>query len=149
MFAPLSTRATTYKRVDVETCVASATPHKLVAMLFDGRLLALRCARLAMQNGDIPLKGRQIGLAVRILEEGLIVPLNLEDGGELAANLQNLYRYCVAQVTMANLHNDTAKLDEVSRLIEKISSGWSGIDGQSPVQTRSAGAAGAVQCPIY
>jgi flagellar protein FliS len=71
-------------------------------------------------------------VAVRILEEGLIAPLNLEEGGELAANLHNLYRYCVTQATLANVRNDVNGLEEVSRLIELVASGWKQIDGTGP-----------------
>lgn len=146
MFASVSTRsAAAYKRVDVETSISTADPHKLVTLLFDALLRALGGARLAMQGGDIPLKGRQIGIAVRILEEGLIAPLNLEEGGELAANLQELYRYCVTRVTLANVRNDVAALDEVSRLIELVAGGWKQIDGQGPAYLKPVAAFGAAQ----
>jgi len=133
MFTAVANRsAAIYKNVGVETSVSSADPHKLVSLLFDGLLQALGSARVAMQSGDIPLKGRKIGVAVRILEEGLIAPLNLEEGGELAANLHNLYRYCVTQATLANVRNDVNGLEEVSRLIELVASGWKQIDGTGP-----------------
>ncbi len=98
-----------------------------------------------MLGGDIPVKGRQIGIAVRILEEGLIAPLNLEEGGELAANLQELYRYCVIRVTLANVRNEVAALDEVSRLIELVASGWKQIDGQGPAYLKPVAGLGVTQ----
>lgn len=146
MFNSVTARsASAYKRVGVETSISSADPHKLVTLLFDALIQALGGARLAMQSGDIALKGRQIGTAVRILEEGLIAPLNLEAGGELAANLQNLYRYCVTRITLGNLRNDTALLDEVSGLIEVVASGWKEINGQGPAYLKPVAASGALQ----
>lgn len=133
MFTSVANRsAAAYKRVGVETSVSCADPHKLVSLLFDALLQAVGGARIAITAGDIPLKGRKIGTAVRILEEGLIAPLDMEKGGELAANLHNVYRYCVTQITLANLRNDVSKLEEVSRLIDLVASGWNQMNGQSP-----------------
>ena len=138
MFTSVSTRsASAYKRVSDETSVADADPHTLVSLLFGALQRSLGSASLAMQSGDIPLKGRHIGSAVRILEEGLIAPLNLQEGGELAGNLKNLYSYCVMRLTVANLHNDASAIDEVKRLIEPIASGWNQINGQGPAYLQS------------
>lgn len=130
MFTSVSTRsASAYKRVSVETSVDQADPHHLVDMLFDGLLQAVGGARLAMRRGDIANKGMKIGLAVRILEEGLLGALNLEQGGDLAANLQGLYGYCVVRLTQANARNDDAALEEVIRLITPVAQGWKQIGG--------------------
>lgn len=133
MFTSVNTRsASAYKRVGIETSVDNADPHKLVVLLFDGLQQALGAARLAMERGDVPVKCKQVGMAVRILEEGLKGGLNLEQGGEIAANLDALYSYCVTRLTIANIKNDLAGLEEVSRLIEPIASGWKQINGQGP-----------------
>lgn len=125
MFNSVGSRsATAYRRIGVETQVDHADPHQLVEMLFDGLLLAVGMARAALQRGDIGAKGHQIGVAVRILDEGLRATLNLEKGGELAGNLHDLYQYCVMRLTQANARNDDAALAEVQNLIEPISTGW-------------------------
>ena len=115
-----------------------ANPHHLVSMLFDALLVAVGSARSAMQRGDIKLKCQQIVVAVRILEEGLKCGLNLEQGGELAANLHNLYGYCVLRLTQANARNDEAALLEVARLIEPVASGWKQIGGAVSPQLKAA-----------
>lgn len=65
--------------------------------------------------------------AVRILEEGLKGGLNLQEGGELAGNLLELYNYCVLRLTQANARNDDKALDEVVRLISPLADGWKQI----------------------
>jgi flagellar secretion chaperone FliS len=131
MFSPMGPRsANAYKKIGVETSVSQASAHDLVAMLFDGLLVAVGSARAAMIGGDIKTKCANIVTAVRILEEGLKGALNLEQGGELAANLQNLYAYCVVRLTQANARNDVAALEEVQRLIEPVAAGWKQM-GQS------------------
>ncbi len=125
MFSQMGPRsAKAYKTIGVETSVSQASAHDLVDMLFDGLLVAVRLARVALAAGDVKNKCANIVLAVRILEEGLRGALNTEQGGPLAANLQELYGYCVVRLTQGNARNDMAALDEVLRLIEPIASGW-------------------------
>ena len=52
--------AQTYHQIGVETGVNTASPHKLVAMLFDGLLNSLALAQGAMEQGDIEAKCHQI-----------------------------------------------------------------------------------------
>ncbi len=88
MYTPVSSRAASaYRQVGVQSGVNSASPHMLIKMLFDGLIQSLNAARGALQRGDIAEKGRQIGKAVRILEEGLKGGLNPAQGGEIAGNL--------------------------------------------------------------
>ena len=139
MFSPRSSKsASAYRQVDVQTSVDQATPHNLVDMLFDGLLVAVGSARAAMGRGDIKGKCTQIIIAVRILEEGLKSALNLEQGGELAANLDRLYGYCVLRLTQANARNDDAALVEVAQLIEPLAKSWKQIGQPAVPQLRAA-----------
>jgi flagellar protein FliS len=128
MFTSVSSRsASAYKRVGLETGVDKASPHQLVDMLFDGLLQAVGAARAAMARGDVATKGEQITKAVRIIDEGLKPSLNLEQGGDLAANLNGLYGYCVLRLTHANFHNDDTALADVIRVVEPLAQGWKQI----------------------
>lgn len=111
--------------------VEAASPHKLVLMLFDGAVAAIRQAALQMANGNVPEKGRLIGKAAAIIDEGLRPSLNRDAGGELAANLDDLYEYCGLRLLEANLNNDPALLDEVARLLGEIRDAWAQI-GKAP-----------------
>jgi flagellar secretion chaperone FliS len=137
MFTSVSTRsAAAYKRASIEASVDMADPHQLVNLLFEALQRAIASAKLSMQAGDIPGKCKQIGNAISILEEGLKAPLDMEKGGEIAANLHALYEYCVTRLVMANARNDQAALDEVSRLIAPVASGWKQIQGSGPAYLR-------------
>jgi len=120
-------QAGAYQQVHVATGVSGATPHGLIVMLFDGLLGAIAEARGAMRSRDIPAKGKAIGRAVRIVDEGLSASLNLDAGGPLAADLRNLYTYVNLRLTQANLNNDEGALDECVRLIEPLRTGWLAI----------------------
>ena len=119
--------ANTYRQVGAHSGVESASPHQLIQMLFDGLFQSLNAARGAMERGDVEEKGRHISKAVRILQEGLVMGLDLEKGGELAANLKLLYDYSVAQLTKANIHNDVGLVEEVIKLLQPVAQSWKEI----------------------
>jgi flagellar protein FliS len=127
-----------YAQVGVESQLSGASPHALVAMLFDGYMEALAQARGALRKHDAAAKGRAIGRAVRIVDEGLRAGLDLRAGGELARDLQDLYAYISRRLTQANLHSDEAALDECQRLMLPLQQAWLSI---SPSGTASPGPA--------
>lgn len=137
MFTSVNSRsAAAYKRASIEASVEMADSHQLVSLLFEGLQRYIHAAKMHMQAGDVPNKCTQISNAVRILEEGLRATLNLQEGGEIAANLDAVYEYCVRRLVLANARNDVTLLEEVLRLIEPIASGWKQIDGRGPAYLR-------------
>ena len=52
MFAPYRSNAVAYRQLGVETAMADATPHKLIAMLFDGADEHIRKGASAMARAD-------------------------------------------------------------------------------------------------
>jgi flagellar protein FliS len=88
---------------------------------------ALAQARGAMREGRLEVKGAAIGRAVRIVEEGLRGGLDLRAGGNLARDLDELYAYLAMRLTLANLRNDEAALDECQRLMRPVHEAWLAI----------------------
>jgi flagellar secretion chaperone FliS len=116
-----------YSNVGVETSVQGASPHKLVALLFDGFFESLGQAHAAIEAGQVEAKGRAIGRAARIVDEGLKAGLDLAAGGALAADLADLYAYVARRLTHANLKNDAAALDECRALMQPLRDAWASI----------------------
>ena len=125
-----------YRDVDIQTRSTTHDQHELVSMMFEGTLESVVRAKGAIQQGDTATKVAEIGRAVRIIQEGLRTSLDLENGGELAANLANLYDYCVMRLTQANAASDTTLLDEVASLIKPVAEAWrqmrTGADTKAP-----------------
>ena len=141
MYTPVSSRvASAYRQVGVQSGVDGASPHMLIKMLFDGLVQSLNAARGAMQRGEVEEKGRHLGKAVRILEEGLKGGLNAAQGGELAANLRALYDYCVQRLTLANLRNDVSLVEEVVELITPVAQSWDQIGAGKNAASQDGGA---------
>lgn len=130
MFATASPSHTrnAYRQIGIETSVADASAHRLIAMLFEGLTDAVAQARGALLAGRIDDKGVAIRRAVRIVEEGLRSAIDMKDGGALADGLNRLYAYIALRLTHANLHNDAAALQECSDLIEPVKAAWLEID---------------------
>ena len=82
----------------------------------------------------------EIGKSVRILEEGLKGGLNPAQGGEIARNLGALYDYCIGRLTLANLRNDVALLEEVVHLIAPVAQSWNEIGANNGAPAQGAGA---------
>jgi flagellar protein FliS len=115
-----------YQTVNTQAQVADASPHRLIQMLMEGGLSRLAQAKGAMLHGQAAQKGELISKAIGIIG-GLREGLDLQRGGEVAANLDRLYEYMVARLVEANVTNDAAILDEVAGLLRNVKSGWDAI----------------------
>lgn len=125
MNATIATRA--YSKIGVESGVAAADPHKLIAMLYQGALLAIANAKNGIMRHDVAAKGTAISKAIAIIDEGLNASLDKNVGGSLARNLSSLYDYMCTRLIVANLKNDMAALDEVARLLANLKEAWEDI----------------------
>jgi len=120
---PNSSSLAAYRSVAAHSGVAAADPHRLILMLMDGALDRISTARGAMERGDRGASNHVIHRAVEIVQE-LRVSLNMEAGGQLAANLADLYDYASNQLVRANIGNRPELLDEVANLLRQIRSAW-------------------------
>jgi flagellar protein FliS len=103
-----------------------ATPHRLVAMLYDGALERLGQACAALAAADLVAKVRAINSAMEIVSY-LRSILNMEAGGDISRRLDALYDYALRRLAQGNASNDAEALREVVRLLGTIKSGWDAI----------------------
>lgn len=125
-----------YAQLGLRTDIETATPHRLILLLLDGALEKVRIAERAIEHGNIAAKGKTISWAISIID-GLRASLNLELGGAIAANLDQLYDYMTRTLVSANLHSDKSQLEEVERLLREIRSAWKGIESQVDRQSNT------------
>lgn len=95
-------------------------------MLYDGAIKFLNQAKERIEAKDYPGKGILISNAIDVINE-LASSLNAEKGGDLAANLSQLYFYCNKRLFMANSRMDTAAIDEVIKILGGIRSAYAQI----------------------
>lgn len=125
-----------YRNVNINTRNVANDPHELVAMMFDGLIESVTRAKGAVVNRETQTKVAEITRAIRILQEGLLTSLDLDNGGELAQNLSNLYEYCVIRLTQANAQNSLDALDEVANLIKPVAEAWRQMRNATPSEAR-------------
>lgn len=115
-----------YGQVAVQSDIAYASPHRIIQMLLIGALDKIAAAKGHLVRGDIKQKGAQITWAMSIIN-GLRMSLDHKDGGEITANLDNLYEYMSRRLLQANVENNVGILDEVSGLLREIKAAWDAI----------------------
>ncbi|MFO1435242.1 MAG: flagellar export chaperone FliS [Gammaproteobacteria bacterium] len=115
-----------YKKVDVQSAVLGASPHRLVELLFDGAISRVVEAKAHMERKDLAKKAVSITSCLDIVN-GLRGSLNMEQGGEIAVNLDLLYDYIARRLISANCNNDVEILKEVHGLLSELRASWSSI----------------------
>jgi flagellar protein FliS len=99
-------------------------------MLYDGALRFLAVARDAVERRDIPARRDALNRTLAIVGE-LQGTLNMELGGEIAAELDRLYEYSNLRLLDAAIKNDVAPIDEVRRIFEVLRDGWATVARQA------------------
>jgi flagellar secretion chaperone FliS len=119
--------ARAYQNVAVQTTVGTADPHRMILMLYDGALEAIRLSQAHMGTRRIAAKCEALGRAVRIVEEGLKASVDRTVGGQLPERLVALYDYITMRLLQANLRNDQKALQEACTLLGELRASWAQI----------------------
>ena len=119
-----------YQSVATHGGVAASDPHRLIVMLMDGAMERIVTARGCMQRKETAEKARLVNRAVSIIGE-LRNSLDLRSGGQIAANLAELYDYMCRQLVKANLNNRVETVDEVAHLLGEIRSAWIALPAEA------------------
>jgi flagellar protein FliS len=110
-----------YQRAQVE----SASPEKLILMLYDGAIRKLSQAEVRFEQGDEETFLVETTKVQKIVSE-LAGALDHEQGGEVSQNLARLYEYMVRQLSLAQVRKETKLLLEIRTLLEELREGWRG-----------------------
>ena len=110
-----------------QNAVLTATPGKLVVMLYDGAGRFLRQAAAAMRDDQLQRSYTTLQRAQAIINE-LLVTLDHERGGEIASSLQGLYIFCNRHLVEARSEGDPDKIDTVVELLGELRDAWAQIE---------------------
>lgn len=103
--------------------VMTASPARLVAMLFDRAISSLKEAVRAIEAGEIEARWRANTRATDIVSH-LALTLDMERGGEIAANLDDLYRFILERLPAIDIHNDAQTAHDMIALLEPLRRSW-------------------------
>jgi len=115
--------AAQYGKVAAESEVSYANPHRLVQMLMEGALDKVATAKGCIERNDLEGKSQQVTWAMSIIN-GLRTSLDMDAGGAIAANLDDLYSYMTRRLIDGSVQNDPAALAEVIDLMLEIKGAW-------------------------
>ena len=102
--------------------ILSASPARLLTMLYDRLLLDLRRAEAAQQIADWQVASDQLIHAQDIIVE---LSATLKPGiWEGADNLRALYEYVRMALVTANIHRDVARTREAITLLTPLQEAW-------------------------
>jgi flagellar protein FliS len=120
-----------------ETEVLTATPGQLVVLLYDHLLTSLRRARVAMEARELEAQGEHLERGRNVLTE-LLVTLDQERGGEVAANLGALYSFLLGELVQLGVRADVPRLDRVTRMIGELREAFAQVANTPVPAARSA-----------
>ena len=134
---PYDKVAKSYKASSVQT----ASPGRLVLMLFDGYLRFTEAARKSWDEPDLIKKNEGINnnliRAQNIVTE-LQSSLDLSVPGDLPGTLYRLYDYVLTNLQQANINKDAQKIIEADKVISELREAWSEMLAQNPENTTSS-----------
>jgi len=115
--------------------IATATPEKLMILLFDGAIQFLLKAKNAILENNFKERSANIDGARKILRE-LMRTIDLENGNDVSKQLFKLYNRMAMNLIKANVSRNAAKIDEVLEDLSNIRWGFQkAIEIQSGLTT--------------
>lgn len=102
--------------------IATASPARLVTLLYDHLALDLARAERAVESQEVAGAHTALVHAQRIVS--LLRSTLREDLWEGAADLLKLYSFLYAELVRANLYKDVERVRDCARLVEPLQMAW-------------------------
>lgn len=115
------------------TQILTANPGRIVLMLYDGALSFLEQAAEYASTKAYFDRAKKINKVNNILLE-LIASLDLEQGGDIAVNLREIYSFLVQELLKADIRNDAAALLKCRNVLVSLRDAWAEIVTKLPKQ---------------
>lgn len=119
-------QAKTYKSIEIQSKINTASPHQLINLLFEGLLEKLHFAHESALRAETSSMNAAITSAIDIVAE-LHSSLSTQVESDLPYNLARLYEYIQRQLLRARISNSLQILEEITALVEPIADGWQAI----------------------
>jgi flagellar secretion chaperone FliS len=108
-----------YRQIQVET----ATPEKLLIMVYECTIKFLKMARLLMEKQLYDKSAPFVLKATAAIIE-LIASLDVERSPDIAGALKKLYIYCMDRLRKAIQERTPEDVDEVIKVISTLKEAW-------------------------
>lgn len=106
-----------------QTQIQTATPEKLLIMLYNGAINFLNKAKVYMEEKDFAQTNTFMLKAQAIITE-FMNTIDWEPNPDFAQNLYSLYEFMNYTLIQANIRKDPEKVDTVIDLLKTLKSAW-------------------------
>lgn len=117
-----------YGATKVDTSLHEASPHKLIALLFERMSSAIALARGHHARGDFEAKAGEINKVIDIVSYMTQI-IDEDQAGEVTESLKVAYSAVVARALEAGASGLDEHYDDVQKAIVNLSSGWEAVNG--------------------
>lgn len=107
--------------------LAETQPSKIVVMIYDAAIESLRTAAKAAEQGEIMARLDATTMTAELVSQ-LRLGLDLDNGGEVAANLDSLYSFIVGRLPMIHSNNDAKLAHDLADLLAPLHQSWVELD---------------------
>lgn len=103
--------------------ITTASPEKLMIMLFDGAIQFLQKAKSAIEEKNLQERSKNLESARKIIRE-LMRTIDLENGNDVSKQLFRLYNKMAMKLIKANVSRNIVLIDEVIEDMSNIRWGF-------------------------
>ncbi|WP_309672457.1 flagellar export chaperone FliS [Gemmatimonas sp.] len=125
-----ASQSSSYREMEIQ----SASPERLVVIVFEQLVVNLERARIAMDRNDIELRVTSLRRARGLVGE-LLATLDFEKGGPLATQLADLYQFMLYELVDIGQRKDVVTLRKLVNIATSLRDAFT-----AAAQSVSAGA---------
>ena len=114
-----ASHSSSYREMEIQ----SASPERLVVIVFEQLVVNLERARIAMERKDIELRVTSLRRARGLVGE-LLATLDFEKGGALANQLADLYQFMLYELVDIGQRGDVATMRKLVNIATSLRDGF-------------------------
>lgn len=110
--------------------ILSASPNRLIEILLENAIKQTKIAGIMLEKQQLAETHKHLIKAQDIVTE-LDYSLNHEEGGEIADNLAQLYRFVYQRLVDANVSKEATGIQEAQKILEELLDTWQTVTADS------------------
>lgn len=114
-----------------ETSILTADPGRLIIMCYEKAIYHLSAAARHYEDKDYEAKAKNLQKAIDVITE-LNACLDMKRGGDIARNLDALYKYMIKALLAADLNRQPEGFRRIIKLLKELDEAWREIILRKP-----------------
>jgi len=116
-----ASQTSSYREMEIH----SASPERLLVIVFEQLVVNLERGRIAMERQDVELRVTSLRRARGLVAE-LLSTLDFEQGGPLAVELADLYQFLLAELVDVGKRGDLRTMRKLVNIATQLRDGFTG-----------------------